>query len=61
MTTHKFKAGQSVTVLAARTKTSPSGLFKVVRLLPQERGINNYRIKSTTDGHERVVMEGEIV
>ena len=42
MTTHKFKAGQSVTVLAARTKTSPSGLFKIVRLLPQERGINKH-------------------
>jgi hypothetical protein len=60
MTIHKFEAGQSVTVITGRSKTSPNGLFKIVRLLPQERGINQYRIKSTTDGHERVVMEGEI-
>jgi hypothetical protein len=58
---HKFKAGQSVTLLAASTsRTHPSGRFKVVRTLPAERGINLYRIQSATDGPERVVMEGEI-
>jgi hypothetical protein len=60
MPDHKFKTGQSVTLLAASTRTHPSGRFKVVRMLPAERGINLYRIQSATDGHERVVMESEI-
>ena len=60
MTAHKFKAGQSVTLIASRLRAMPKGRFRVVRLLPAERGINQYRIQSTIDGHERVVMEGEI-
>jgi hypothetical protein len=61
MTAYKFKAGQSVTLLAASTsRTHPSGRFKIVRTLPAERGINLYRIQSANDGHERVVMESEI-
>jgi len=60
MAAHKFKAGQSVMLLAEATRTHPGGRFKVVRTLPTERGINLYRIQSATDGHERVVMEGEI-
>ena len=55
MTTYKFKTGQTVAMV-----TGPRGQFKIVRPLPEERGINLYRIKSATDGHERVVMEGEI-
>jgi hypothetical protein len=60
MTAHKFKTGQSVTMTANRLQAVPKGRFNVVRILPAERGINHYRIKSATDGHERVVMEGEI-
>lgn len=34
--------------------------FRIVRLLPVEHGIRQYRIKSVKDGHERVVMESEL-
>ena len=57
---HKFRAGQTVNVIPRRMEHTPKGSFKVVRLLPAERGINQYRIKSSVDGHERVVMEAEI-
>jgi hypothetical protein len=58
---HKFKANQTVTY-------SPTGFggshrnvkFEIVRLLPEEHGINQYRIKSVLDGHERVAMESEL-
>lgn len=60
MTLHKFKAGQTVTMIPNRAHGSPKGSFEVVRLLPTERGNNQYRIRSVADGHERVVMESEI-
>jgi hypothetical protein len=34
--------------------------FEVVRLLPHENGIFQYRIKSVGDGHERVILENEV-
>jgi hypothetical protein len=58
--THKFKAGQAVTVVPRRYDPRLGGRFKVVRILPTERGSNQYHIRSLADGHERVVTEGEI-
>lgn len=61
MTDHKFRAGQTVTVVSrAHDAHPPKGTFKIVRLLPSEHGTNQYRIKSTVDGHERVLMEHEL-
>jgi hypothetical protein len=57
---HKFKAGQAVTVAPRRYDPRFGGSFRIVRVLPDERGNNQYRIRSVVDGHERVVMEGEI-
>ena len=59
-TAYKFKAGQAVTVAPRRYDPKIGGRFEIVRALPDERGNNQYRIRSITDGHERVVMEGEI-
>ena len=60
MSTHKFKAGQTVRVVPSQHMPRAQGSFRVVRVLPSERGMNQYRIKSTTDGHERVVTEVEV-
>ena len=68
MADHKFKAGETVRVIETtpvRLKrtghgSAPHGEFEVVRPLPAENGRNQYRIKSTLDGHERVVKEHEI-
>jgi hypothetical protein len=57
---HKFKAGQLVRVLPNHNVSDARGSFKVVRVLPTEHGVNQYRIKSETDGHERVVTESEV-
>lgn len=60
MTPHKFKAGQTVRVVPGPNVGDARGNFKIVRALPTERGIIQYRIKSDTDGHERVVTEGQV-
>jgi hypothetical protein len=36
------------------------GTYTIVRLLPAEHNDQQYRIKSTTDGHERVVKESQL-
>ena len=38
----------------------PPGPFVIVRLLPPVRGEPRYRIKSTIDGQERVMLESHI-
>jgi hypothetical protein len=60
MLSHKFKLKQSVALIAPDLRTKPLGRFEIVRMLPIERGIVQYRIKSLADGHERVVGEGEL-
>ena len=39
---------------------SVRGSFTIVCTLPEEHGICHYRIRSLTDGHERVVTESEV-
>jgi hypothetical protein len=60
MMQHKYKTGQTVTIVANRASATPKGRFEIVRALPTERGNRQYRIKSVFDGHERVVMESEL-
>jgi len=58
---HKFRAGQTVTLLPNRYGSNRNGSFEVTRLLPEEHGINHYRLKSVADGHERVAAEDELL
>jgi hypothetical protein len=57
---HKFKLGQSVEFIASALHPKPLGTFKIVRVMPSERGMQQYRIKSAMDGHERMVLESEL-
>jgi hypothetical protein len=64
MDTHRYEVGQTVRFIKASRGMGVAGAsgdnFRVVRLLPEYQGNNQYRVKSTSDGHERVVGEGEI-
>ena len=60
MTEHKFKTGQSVELRGRMGVWVPQGPFSVVQLLPPEGQQNQYRLKSTRDGHERVVVESDL-
>jgi hypothetical protein len=61
MNGHKYKLGQTVELLRQDTLLKPLGVFEVVRLMPTEHGVRQYRIRSRADGHERVVIESEII
>ena len=61
MQPHKFAVGQQVSVSPNRYGVLRHEAFEVARLLPQEHGTWQYRIKSVADGHERVVLESELL
>lgn len=61
MKAHKFAIGQTVRYSPGRQSYSgPGGSYKIVRLLPAEGNDYQYRVKSGTDGHERVVKESQL-
>jgi hypothetical protein len=60
MVLHKFKVGQSVEFVASDLRPRPLGRFTIVRVMPSERGIQQYRLKSAVDGHERMAMENDL-
>jgi hypothetical protein len=61
MPEHKFRVGQAVEYFASRRfDRLAGGRYTVVRLLPLEGNVPQYRIKSTLDGRERMVHESEI-
>jgi hypothetical protein len=60
MATHKFTVGQTVKLGPNRFASNRHPIFKVMELLSQIDGPNQYRIKSTWDGREYVVCEIEL-
>ena len=60
MQRYKFSVGQTVRFTPDRLGAGAAGgRFKVVRLLPEAASVLQYRVKSQTDGHERVVREDQ--
>jgi hypothetical protein len=61
MSAHKFAVGQNVRFSPDRNQEGTArGSFDVVRLLPEEASVVQYRVKSRLDGHERVVREDQL-
>jgi hypothetical protein len=61
MFTHKFAPGQTVHFSPGPYgESSTRGRYTITRLLPEADGALQYRIKSETDGHERVVWENQL-
>jgi len=57
---HKFKVGRIVAFGASDLRPTPPGRFEILRALPVEHGIVQYRIRSLMDGHQRVAMESDL-
>ena len=61
MPDHKYTVGQSVEFSpGARDGSAARGRYEVVRHLPSETRDLQYRVKSSVDGHERVVRESQL-
>jgi hypothetical protein len=62
MTVHKFKIGQSVRLRSSvQADRVPGGEYRIVRQLPQADSIIRYRVRSSADEQdEMVVKESEL-
>ena len=58
---HKFQAGQKVTLAPNFANRNAGGAgYVVTRQLPERGGEFEYRVKSTSEPHERVARESEL-
>ena len=61
MTPHSFTVGQKVELVPGRHDGNiPRGTYMVQRLLPNDDADREYRVRSVSDGHERVVRESQL-
>jgi len=64
MDPHMYRVGQTVrfnkNIRGIAFGVAPTGNFRVISLLPDTQGRNQYRLQSTSDGHQRVALETEI-
>lgn len=58
---HKFRVGQTVDLIPSTFRSAASGAYEIVSLRPAENGNTQYRIKSKSEAHERVVSESDLV
>ena len=57
---HKFKVGQIVDLIPTTFRSAAKGSYEIVRLVPMSTQDPQYRIKSKSEIHERVVSEGDL-
>jgi hypothetical protein len=59
--THRFKVGQTVDLIPSMSRSAASGHYQIVSLRPSEGESPQYRIKSRSEAHERVVAESDLI
>jgi hypothetical protein len=59
--THKFRIGQTVDLVASTSRSAASGRYEIVSLRPTDGGSPQYRVKSKSESHERVVAESDLI
>ncbi len=58
---HKFKVGQTVDLIPSTFRSAAAGHYQIVSLRPTDGGNPQYRIKSKSESHERVVSESDLI
>jgi hypothetical protein len=59
--THKFKVGQTVDLIPATFRSAARDHYEIVSLRPADGEVPQYRIKSRSESHERVVSESDLI
>lgn len=57
---HRFKVGQRVRLSAFGANRGAAGVYKVLALLPEERGDRQYRVQHVDTWQQRVVLESDL-
>jgi hypothetical protein len=58
---HRFKVGQTVDLIPSTFRFAARGIYEIVGLRPVEDGKTEYRVKSRSEAHERVVAESDLI
>jgi hypothetical protein len=58
---HKFKIGQTVNLVPSMSRLAARGHYQIVSLRPADGENPQYRIRSKSEAHERVVAESDLV
>lgn len=58
---HKFKVGQTVELVPSMSRRAAGGHYRIVSLRPADGENLQYRIRSKSESHERVVAESDLV
>jgi hypothetical protein len=58
---HKFKVGQTVDLVPSMSRRAAVGHYRIVSLRPADSDNPQYRIRSKSESHERVVAENDLV
>jgi hypothetical protein len=57
---HRYRIGQQVELLPSTQRSSASGAYNIVALVPMEGDGPKYRLKSDNERHERIVSERDL-
>ncbi|MGQ7791807.1 hypothetical protein ACUN0C_05285 [Faunimonas sp. B44] len=60
MNRHAFKVGQSVRLSGSAAMRGAAGTYKILALMPEERGDWQYRVQATDSPQQRVVWESQL-
>ena len=60
MASHKFQVGEIVNLRPIVSRNVPGGAYEVTKQLPHSGREFEYRIKSASEEHERVVGESDL-
>jgi hypothetical protein len=58
---HRFKIGQTVDLIQSTFRSAATGQYEIIGLRPVDGEIPQYRIKSRSESHERVVAESDLI
>jgi hypothetical protein len=59
--THRFKVGQTVDLIQSTFRSAASGHYEIIGLRPAVGETPQYRIKSRSESHDRVVAESDLI
>lgn len=58
---HRFKVGQTVDLIQSTFRSAATGEYEIIALRPADGETPQYRIKSRSESHERVVAESDLI
>jgi hypothetical protein len=58
---HRFRVGQTVDLIQSTFRSAATGEYEIIGLRPVDGEIPQYRIKSRSESHERVVAESDLI